>query len=185
MQPSYDLWFVSTNKNKYREAKDILSKFNIKLGFLFEDLKEIQSNSIEKIARNKAENAFKKCKTPILVEDSGLFIDALEGFPGPYSSFALTTIGNEGILKLVGKNRNAKFVSIVVYYDKKNGMRLFKGIVKGAIAIKPLGRLWGFDPIFIPEGKNQTFAMIPQKNTISHRNKSLTNFAKWFRRMQK
>ncbi|MDH3618451.1 MAG: non-canonical purine NTP pyrophosphatase, partial [Nitrosopumilus sp.] len=98
MPQSFDLFFASSNIHKFQEAKKILDDFGIKLGFFKCQLEEIQSNSIQDIAKHKAKQAFKKCKKPIIVEDAGLFINSLKGFPGPYSSYVFQTLGNEGIL---------------------------------------------------------------------------------------
>ena len=105
MLKSSDLFFISSNNHKYLEAKKILDSFGIQLGFLKSDLEEIQSNSIHDIARKKARNAFFKHKKPLIIEDDGLFIDSLGGFPGPYSSYVFKTIGNKGILDLLKNKR--------------------------------------------------------------------------------
>lgn len=120
MHKSFDLYFVSSNSHKYKEAKSILNSFGIKLGFFKLSLDEIQSTSLKEIAEKKAYDAFSKCKKPIIIEDDGLFIDSLNGFPGPYSSYVFKTIGNKGILNLLTTKRKAKFVSIITYCDKKN-----------------------------------------------------------------
>jgi len=120
MLQSFDLFFTSSNYHKYKEAKIILDSFGIHLGFFKTDLEEIQSSSLKKIAIKKAADAFHKYKKPVIVEDDGLFIDSLYGFPGPYSSYVFKTIGNKGILHLLKQNRKAKFVSIISYCDNKN-----------------------------------------------------------------
>jgi XTP/dITP diphosphohydrolase len=101
MQQSSDLFFVSSNRHKYQEAKKILQSFGINLKFFKYELEEIQSSSLKEIASKKAIQAFQKCKKPIIIEDDGLFINSLGGFPGPYSSFVFKTIGNNGILQLL------------------------------------------------------------------------------------
>ena len=101
MQKSYDVLFASSNTHKYEEAEKILVEFGIKLGFFQTELIEIQDDSLSKIASQKALNAYEKCKKPVIIEDDGLFINSLSGFPGPYSSYVFKTIGNNGILKLI------------------------------------------------------------------------------------
>ena len=179
MQKSYDLFFASSNIQKFKEAKKILNEFGINLGFFKCKLEEIQSNSLKEIAKNKAEQAFKKCKKPIIVEDDGLFIDSLNGFPGPYSSYVFKTIGNKGILKLLKKNRKAKFVSVISFYDKKN-FETFESKLNGNISKEIIGIGWGFDPIFIPCKSKKTFAQLKNKNKLSHRFKSLKKFSNWY-----
>ena len=179
MQKSYDLFFASSNIQKFKEAKKILNEFGINLGFFKCKLEEIQSNSLKEIAKNKAEQAFKKCKKPIIVEDDGIFIDSLNGFPGPYSSYVFNTIGNKGILKLLKKNRKAKFVSVISFYDKKN-FETFESKLNGNISKEIIGTGWGFDPIFIPCKSKKTFAQLKNKNKLSHRFKSLKKFSNWY-----
>ena len=179
MRQSSDLFFVSSNNHKYQEAKKILEPFGIKLGFSKYDLKEIQSNSLMDIASKKAKDAFLKYKKPIIIEDDGLFIDSLNGFPGPYSSYVFKTIGNKGILNLLKNNRKAKFVSIITFCDKKI-LKSFDGRLDGTISKSHKGKGWGYDPIFIPKNATKTFAEINNKNELSHRYKALKKFSSWY-----
>ena len=179
MLKSFDLFFVSSNSHKYHETKKILDSFGITIGFLKSDLVEIQSNSLKDIAMKKAQNAFSKHKKPIIIEDDGLFIDSLEGFPGPYSSYVFKTIGNKGILNLLKENRKAKFISIITYCDK-NFLESFDGKLDGTISKSQKGDGWGYDPIFIPKNSSKTFAENNDKNKLSHRYKSLKKFSNWY-----
>ena len=184
MQQLYDVYFASSNKNKYGEAKEILSNFGIKLGFFKCALEERQSDTLKEVAHHKVLDAFGQCLRPVIVEDDGLFIKALNGFPGTYSSFVFKTIGNDGILKLLNTQRRAQFNSIIAYCDKKKRVLMFEGHISGKISKKPHGKKWGFDPIFIPDGKKKTFAQIKEKNFISHRYLALKKFASWLGHMQ-
>ena len=177
MPQSSDLFFVTSNNHKFQEAKKILHDFGINLKFFQSKLEEIQSDSLKEIAENKAEQAFQKCKNPVIIEDDGLFIESLNGFPGPYSSYVFDTIGNDGILKLVKHNRKAKFVSVISFCNKNN-LKSFESKVNGTISKKNTGLGWGYDPIFIPSQSTKTFAQ--SKNKISHRFKSLKKFSKWY-----
>ena len=174
-----DLLFVSSNIHKFKEAKEILDFFGIPIQFFKLNLEEIQSNSIKEIAIKKAQDAFSKCKKPLIIEDDGLHIDSLDGFPGPYSSYAHNTIGNEGILNLLKQNRNAKFISTITYCDK-NGLESFEEKLDGTISKSQKGKGWGFDPIFIPKNTKKTFAQLNDKNIISHRYKALQKFSNWY-----
>ena len=180
MQMSYDVLFASSNRNKYNEAKKILSNYGIKLGFFKISLEELQSDLIKKIASKKVADAFRQCKKAVIVEDDGLFIEELDGFPGPFSSYVFKTIGNSGILRLVKKNRNAQFISVIAYCDKKNGIVLFDAKINGKISKNPRGKGWGYDPIFIPNGQKNTYGMLSNKNEISHRYQALRKFSNWF-----
>lgn len=179
MRKLSNLLFVSSNVHKFKEAKVILDSFDISIQFFKLNLEEIQSNSIKEIALKKAQNAFSKCKKPLIIEDDGLYIDSLDGFPGPYSSYVHKTIGNQGILDLLKKNRNAKFISNITYCDKKN-LESFEGKLAGCISKSEKGTGWGYDPIFIPKNTKKTFAELIDKNNLSHRYKSLKKFSSWY-----
>ena len=177
---SYDVLFVSSNKHKFLEAKNILTKHKINLRYTKDTLKEIQADSLKEIAAQKADDAFRRIHKPVIVEDAGLFIDSLNGFPGPFSAYVFKTIGNSGILRLVKSNRKAWFQSVVAYCDNKYGVVLFEAKIQGRISKISKGKGWGYDPIFIPKGQNKTYAMLTNKDDLSHRYKSLKKFANWF-----
>jgi XTP/dITP diphosphohydrolase len=179
MQKLSDLFFVSSNNHKYNEAKKILNSFGIKLNFFKHDLEEIQSNLLKEIAYTKAKDAFSKCKKPVIIEDDGLFINSLKGFPGPYSSYVFKTIGNNGILNLLKNNRKAKFVSIITYCDKTI-LQSFDAKIDGTISKSQKGKGWGYDPIFMPKNTKKTFAELTNKNDLSHRYKALKKFSNWY-----
>ena len=179
MPQSSKLYFASSNRHKFSEAKSILSRHNITLEFFPCDLEEIQSDSITDIANHKAKSAFSLCKKPIIVEDDGLQILSLNKFPGPYSSYVFQTIGNKGILNLLGHDRRASFQSVITYCDK-NQLISFDAVLHGKISRTIRGQGWGYDPIFVPDGKRQTFAQIKDKNFISHRYIALEKFSSWF-----
>jgi len=184
MPQSYDIFFASSNVHKYEEAEKILSEFGIRLGFFQTELVEIQDDSLSKIALQKSLNAYEKCKKPVIIEDDGLFIDSLSGFPGPYSSYIFNTIGNNGILKLIGDNRDAQFVAIIAFCDSSNEPILFESSVTGTISKNIQDGGWGYDPIFIPEKQKKTYAELADKNKLSHRYESLQKFANWFNNKQ-
>ena len=168
-----------SNRHKFSEAKKILAAHDIELLFFACSLQEIQSNSFKMISQHKARHAFVLGKKPVIVEDGGLEIHSLNGFPGPYSSYVLETIGNKGILDLLGENRTASFVSVITYCDDTDVVS-FEARSPGRISQTIRGRGWGYDPIFIPNGHTKTFAETEHKNSISHRYMALTKFSRWF-----
>ncbi|MFX1449954.1 MAG: XTP/dITP diphosphatase [Promethearchaeota archaeon] len=184
------IYFASSNKNKLKEVNSILNAYGVNVEALLLESPEIQSDDPEEIARFSVKFAFNKIKHPVFVEDSGLFIEALNGFPGPYSSYVYKTIGNDGILKLMQnkENRTANFKSIIAYSEATNFIKTFIGQTSGTISteiLKGNNGGWGFDPIFLPEeGNKRTYAEmgIEEKNKISHRKKSLEKFGKWFKK---
>ncbi|MEE8402231.1 MAG: non-canonical purine NTP pyrophosphatase, partial [Candidatus Hydrothermarchaeaceae archaeon] len=114
------------------------------------------------------------------IEDAGLFVDALGGFPGVYSRYIEDTIGNAAILKLLSdvKERGAVFQSVVGYKGKT--VEIFEGKVEGEIAEQQMGKGgFGYDPLFIPKGFNKTFAEdIILKMRLSHRKQAMEKLAK-------
>ena len=185
MPKSYNVIFASSNKHKYEEAEKILAEFGIKLEFFQTELVEIQDDSLAKIAVQKALNAYDKCKKPVVIEDDGLFIESLSGFPGPYSSYIFNTIGNNGILKLIGDNRDAQFRAVIAFCDSNMKPVFFESNVFGEISKNIQGKGWGYDPIFVPENQTKTYAELDGKNKLSHRYESLKKFADWFNNKQK
>jgi XTP/dITP diphosphohydrolase len=177
-----NITFASTNQNKFLEVQSILSTRNISVDFSQIHLVEIQSDSLKEIAREKAKTAFAKVGRQVIVEDDGLFIDSLGGFPGQCSSFVFRTIGNDGILKLLAGSakRSAYFRSLIAFY---NGITLSisDGRVDGRISDRVTEGGWGYDPIFVPDGTDLTFAELKKnKNEYSHRKRALEKFAQWY-----
>jgi XTP/dITP diphosphohydrolase len=176
------LYFLSSNINKFIEIYQILHQYNVAVKFLNIKLREIQADSLNEIAEEKSKDAFKAVSKPVIIEDDGLFIHRLNGFPGPNSSFVFKTIGNTGILKLLShiRDRSASFVSVFVFNDG-NTVRTFVGKTEGRVSSKIDGPGWGYDPIFIPTGSELTFGQLKdRKIRISHRGKAIRAFAKWY-----
>jgi XTP/dITP diphosphohydrolase len=152
---------------------------------------EIQAEKLEDIVRPGVQQAWALLRKPCFIEDAGLFVNALNGFPGPYSKFVFLTIGNEGLLKLMeGKsNRRAEFKSAVGYCNSGERPKVFTGISIGKISVTPRGSFgFGYDPIFIADkGDGRTFAEMPikDKNKFSHRADALEKFFKWYRETHK
>lgn len=181
--------YVTSNKHKFSEASSILAKIGITVEQYPHRPTEIQSDSLEEIAKHDCELVQNEVHRPIIVEDAGLFITHLKGFPGPYSSYVLRTIGNEGVLRIMkGVNdREAIFRSAVAFASPSQPCLTFLGETHGHISESIRGKHWGFDPIFIPEaGDGSTYAELNavEKNLLSHRFKALTKFAGWMRKQR-
>lgn len=171
MIPKY---FVTGNKNKLREVNEIL---DIKLEQIDIDLTEIQHIDVVEVVKEKAIEAYRKTGKPSLVEDTSLEFKAWNGFPGALIKWFLSTVNNEGILKMLSgeENRDATAKTAVGFYDGEN-VHVFLGELNGTMSTQVLGELgFGWDPIFIPEGKEKTLAeMRPEeKNRISMRKSAL------------
>ena len=187
MQQLSELFFASSNEHKFQEAERILANLGMQINLFKTTLEEIQSNNLNDIAEKKAINAYDLIQKPVIIEDDGLFINTLNGFPGPYSSYVYDTIGNKGIMDLLenSKVRDAKFVSIIAYCDSDCDVKLFESSIPGKISSIIEKGGWGYDPIFIPDGESKTYANVSDKDKFSHRSAALTKFSNWFLDRQK
>jgi len=153
------LYFVTTNKHKVREVQSILGD-SIEIEQIDFDYDELRSDYPEEIVMEAIGKMVKKYKKPVLIEDSGLFIDCLGEFPGTCSAYVHKRIGLPGILKLMeGKDdRNCSYKSAIGYGEPGKSSVSFLGEEKGEIAEKIRGsKGFGHDPIFIPEGNDKTY----------------------------
>ena len=187
-----EITYVTHNKGKIESAKQALKEVNFKI---FEyDLDEPRSDSVEEISKAKVMQAYELVKTPCISMDSGFCIDKLNGFPNTFVNHALSTIGIEGILKLMedNENRNCKFTECLSYYDGVN-LHQFSGLHLGKLSRDILGNdtdkkwsdLWY---IFIPEKYEKTLAQMTDEERderlITRGNESISSFdvfAKWYK----
>ena len=174
------LILATHNDHKAKEFRDILPQYSVQtLADLGHDdeIKET-ATSLEGNSFIKAETVFKRYGHVVISDDSGLEVDALNGAPGVYSArYAGEPRNNQrNTEKLLDElqgasNRKAQFRTVITLMNAENSFQ-FEGIVKGTIAKSPLGEAgFGYDPVFIPEGVQQTFAELAanEKNKISHR----------------
>ena len=174
---------VSTNKNKLREIRVVARAFGIDVRLSAHKKLEVQSDSLEEIVRLAAESLRDKVRKAI-IEDAGLFVRRLNGFPGPYSSYVYRKLGCDGVLKLLENesDRRAYFESALAYIDEEGRVRIFTSTVHGLITREPRGSQgFGFDPIFIPSGFSKTFAemSLEEKAWISHRGRATLQLMRW------
>ena len=179
------VYFATENKGKYTEVARIATEFGVRLKQLQRGKMEIQSDNLREIASFAAKEACVSGLRPVVAEDSGFFVQALSGFPGPYSAYVYRTIGNKGILRLLRStgDRDASFQAAVAFCMPKADAVCFSGNVNGAVTRHPRGiHGFGFDPIFIPkEGDGRTFAEMcaNEKNRFSHRARAFRKFFTW------
>ncbi|MFA0822078.1 MAG: XTP/dITP diphosphatase [Methanomethylovorans sp.] len=174
--------FVTGNKGKFSEAKSILAAKQIELLQNTGGYPELQEDDLEPIASFGAKWAAEKLQIPVMVDDSGLFINALNGFPGPYSAFVENKMGNKKVLKLMEdeEDRTAVFKSVIGYCEPGKEAIVFTGTVEGTISFEERGTGgFGYDPIF--EYNGRTFAEMgdEEKNKLSHRRRALDKFFEW------
>ena len=166
--------FVTTNPGKFREVSAKLAPLGVRLRRRDRAYPEVQADRLEEVVRYAAGVVADQVRGEFLIDDSGLFVDALGGFPGVYSSYAYRTIGPEGVLTLMrGRtDRAARFETVFLLGARGHPPRVFRGACQGTIARRPQGRGgFGFDPIFVPRGHRRTFGemSLSEKNAISHR----------------
>lgn len=148
-----EILYVTGNKKKVEAAKNILEKENIIIKQVDLNLEEIQGNILD-IAIKKAMDAYENLQSPLIINDSNLEIDALNGFPGPYTKYVEETLKDDGILKLLSgeSNRRASYTDILVYIDKY-GYHAFSSSITGNISKESLaGDYYPYDKLFIKEG---------------------------------
>jgi|SRR5659263_64059 len=174
--------FVTGNSHKVVEATRIMSPLGIEIEQNNCGYPELQEDTLEDIAGFGAKWAANKLNSEVMVDDSGIFIDVLSGFPGPYSAYVARTLGNERILKLLEgeTNRSACLKCVIGYCRPHEEPIVFGGEVAGEIAKDIRGNLgFGYDPIFEVSGVTFGEMADGEKNRISHRYRALVMFAKW------
>jgi len=184
------LVFATANEHKLSEIKNILPEFKI-LGLkdigVYDDIVE-DGNTLEENALIKAKFLFEKTNSPSLSEDTGLEVDVLDGQPGVHTArFAgeeRNPIQNmQKLLQMLDEktDRSAQFRTVISLVDGSEVL-YFEGIVRGKIAETMSGNEgFGYDPIFIPDGYEDTFADLDSsiKNTISHRARAVTKLIEY------
>jgi XTP/dITP diphosphohydrolase len=182
----YSLIFATGNPHKVEEVKFVLKDYPVEIEHVNIKGEEIQAENVGEIAKASALRAFEKILKPVFVEDTGLFIEALNGFPGPFAAYIHRTIGVAGVLKLLKgvANRRAEFRSAVAFSTKEVKSVCFIGTVLGRISRGERGSHgFGFDSIFEPDGGGgKTFGemTIDEKNSYSHRACALRKFVEWY-----
>lgn len=151
--------YVTGNWAKIKSARQILEPLGFEVDNIKMDTPELQDDSIENVAKYSAKWASDELKCDVLKNDSGLCIDALNGFPGPYTHYVDDTLGEDGILKLLAgeENRKAHFVEVLAYCKYGEEPITFTAITPGTISLEKQGTYgWSWDFIFIPDGEEKT-----------------------------
>jgi XTP/dITP diphosphohydrolase len=179
-----DLILLTQNKHKLKELTPLFEEYHVPFRTTTIEKTEIRADDVEQVALAAAKAAFHLLKTPVVLDDTGLYIDALGGFPRAYPAFVLNTIGKAGILKLMldTDNRRATFVTAVGYADSLRE-KTFVGKMEGTISFREAGdEGFGYDPIFVPTGYECTYAQLSfrEKTGISHRTRAFRAFLDWF-----
>ena len=172
------LQIITSNNGKIKEFKEIFgdSKYlpvqnNI-------DYPEIQALSLEEVVDFGLSWLREKIESPFVIDDSGVFIDNFDGFPGVYTRYVYDTIGLAGVLRQMEgvDNRACTFRCVLGLLTESGEKQKFVGECSGNLINELRGDGgFGYDPIFIPEGFDKTFAELAseEKNSISHRGKAM------------
>ena len=184
-----NLVFATGNSHKLQEVQSLFKE-----GFALSCLKDVNiTEDIPETADNLKDNAlqkawyvYNKCGIPCFADDTGLEVEALDGAPGVYSAryAGEQKDSKQNMLLLLenmkGKNnRNARFRTIIAYIDENAEEHIFEGEIRGTIIENMAGENgFGYDPIFVPERYDKTFAELSSetKNSISHRARAMEKF---------
>lgn len=181
------LAFVTTNKHKFAEVQDILAPFLVELEWINREYPENHDESIETIARGAVKTLTEELERPVVLEDTGLFFDAFPGFPGALPKFAFSTLGYEGLLKLLaGSPRGAVFRTAAGLCFPGAEPQVFVGEMRGVITEEIYDRdadVMPYDRIFIPEGADKTTSHMTllEKNAFSQRGKAFRRVGEYVR----
>lgn len=179
---------ISTdNENKAKELREILK--DLPLEILTKKEAGIENLQVVEDGDTLEHNSLKKARElsglvdyMVMADDSGLFVDALDGAPGVYSSRyggedGNDALNNQTLLKnLKGKERTAAFRTVIALVTEDGRETTVQGECRGKIMEEPKGENgFGYDPLFVPEGYSETFAQLPiqVKNSISHRRRAI------------
>ena len=180
------LSFITTNKEKFLEVQNLLKDYPIELEQLDIEYEENHDLSMEEIAKTASKKLANELNKPIVLEDTGLFFEAYEGFPGALPKFVIKTLGFKGIFKLLeGESRKAYFKTVAAFCKPGENPVTFEGIMKGEIKQgEPSDKgsdFMPYDKVFIPEGKDRTISemTIEEKNSFSQRAKAFRKFGEF------
>jgi XTP/dITP diphosphohydrolase len=178
-----ELGLVTSNADKVRELAAALEPAGHTVAQRALEYPEVQAATLAEVVEFGLERlAQRHAGEALLIDDAGLFVDALGGFPGVYSRYAYDTIGPAGVLTLLGDGaeRSAEFRCVLGLLLPDGGRQQFRGRCYGRITRAPRGDGgFGYDPVFVPAGDERTFAEMPlaEKNAVSHRGRALAALA--------
>lgn len=190
------LVLASRNKDKIKELHDTLHPLGITLksSYDYPDLEEVTEDqeTLEGNALKKARYTARKTDLRSVADDTGLEVDALDGAPGVYSAryAGKKATYRDNLQKLLTEmkdvpegKRTARFRTVVAFVHGDQ-QKTFHGVCEGKILREPRGQKgFGYDPIFLPEGQEKTFAELSaeKKHEISHRGRAIAKFVEWIK----
>jgi len=173
------IFFITGSKHKFEELKEFISD-SIDIEMLSIDLPEIQENDAKKIISEKLRKA--KILYPekeLIVEDTSLYLDCLNGFPGPLIKWFSKSLGYQKIYDICNKFGNFDASAVCnIGYSHQGKIEFFEGRLKGTIVPPEKSNGFGWDLIFVPENLNIRYSEMSKedKNKISHRARAAKTF---------
>ena len=181
--------YITTNPLKKAEVELLLvKKYGINVQFITPDFEvlEIQASNCGEVAKFRAKYAAEILQKPVLKSDSGLYIEALGGLPGPYNSYFCNQIGTEKFLKLLANepNRKARLEHCFAYCEPSKEPIVFIGHSEGYISYEPRGKTGAWhDKFYIPKGENKTLSELRDIDHVYESKfwgNALSSFAEWY-----
>ena len=164
---------VTGNRGKIEEARLALGR---EVEAVEVDLPEIQGLDLFEILREKAEAAWEMVRRPLVVEEAGLSLAALNGFPGPLVKWMLEAVGAQGIARTAHALGDPRAVArCALLYRNSERSVVAEGSTPGSLVLPGRGEHgFGWDPVFLPNGETRTFAELAgkEKDAVSHRGKA-------------
>lgn len=164
---------VTGNPGKVAEAQRILGFAPPHEGV---DLPELQSLDLIEVLRGKGEEAWRRLGRPLVVEETGLELASMNGFPGPLVKWMLEAVGPVGVARAAHALGDAVATAhcALLYRDAERTV-IAEGRAPGRLTVEPRGQEgFGWDPVFVPEGMERTFAQLShdEKNRVGHRGRA-------------
>lgn len=179
------IFVATTNEGKIKEFREAFINSRIIVEPVGLKLDELQNDDIIEISKHKAIQAFNTLKSPILVDDVGIYIDKYKNFPGVNAKQIVANIGVDGIKRLIDEGDRAHFLIALSYMDKTlETPQTFQGRTSGRLSLRFSGEGetgFPFNQLFIPDGEMQFVCEIPikERGRFSHRMKAATEFKEY------
>lgn len=178
-----EVFFATSNKGKVEEVSRTLLSYGIKAIQAEMELHELQGLYLEKVAEKKAVDASSILQKPVMVDDTGFYLNAYPNFPGVNARFFSSTASTKGLRKLLeGEERGAFFKTIAAYCAPGEKPELFEGICKGEVVESPvMGKPpFPYDCVFVPDGEKRTFLELGKdKDKYSQRTRAFQKLGEW------
>jgi XTP/dITP diphosphohydrolase len=183
------LFYVTSNSGKFAEVEQFLKRHapEIALTRVDMDIPEIQSMDQQAVAIDKAQKAWNKLKSPLLIDDAGIYFDRWNQFPGVLTKYVFQGLGMEGVKRLIDAGDTGYFALWLVYVDEQGVLHPFEGKCLGRLTNRFKGTAHEelpYDLCFIPDGLEQTYAEIknnPAYESYFYRIRAVQAFLDWFK----